>query len=108
MDIINFISLLSSAAGGLIIVSYEEFARQNLWPVGNAFRGTGVLKILGGLSFFGTLIATVIWFSWTWGIAVFAASFIVAFILTYLLKSTVQFVSILMLVGSYLMQIFIN
>ena len=107
MSLILISSILMSCVAGFVIISYSSFASQKGWPTGKMFRNNAFVFILGGLSIIGTVIFTIFNASFLWGIGVFALGWLLAFILTFLLKSNVQFVALFLLVFSWILQFFV-
>ena len=101
-------SLILASTAGLIIVSYEHLANKQGWPVGSGFRSNKFLLIIGGLSIFGSFIFAVTQVSFLWAIGVLILGWILAFILSFTLKSWVQLLSLILLVIAWILQFFSN
>ncbi len=105
MNII-LISTLLASAGGFIALSYRGFADMQGWPVGRLFKssvfvGFGLLSIIG--SVWGAIEAM----SVLTGIGVFVGGFVIAFVSSFFLKSFAQWMAIMFLIVSFILQFFI-
>lgn len=82
-----------------VILSYSGYARRKGWPVGGMFAAdTSMIKIASFIGLPGAAIAAAYLAAWWSAIIVIAVGFFVALLLTNILRSYVQPVSILGLV----------
>lgn len=102
-----FASLTTASAAGFIVITYEDLATQQGWPVGRLFRDDIFRLIFGGFSVIGSVGFTIINFSFLWGVGILMLGFVCAFILSFLLKSFVQWMAIVLIIISWLLQFFI-
>ncbi|HEY4527013.1 MAG TPA: hypothetical protein VJK53_04190 [Candidatus Paceibacterota bacterium] len=102
-----FLSLVLACAAGFIVIAYESLAMQQGWPVGKLFRNNAFRIIFGGLSIVGSVGFAATELSILWAIGILILGFIAAFILSFLLKSLVQWVALVLLIGSWLIQFFL-
>jgi hypothetical protein len=96
-----------ATAAGFIIISYEFLSRQNGWPVGKLYRNTVFQFVFGGLSILGAVGFAFVQVSPLWGLGVLVLGWILAFALSVVLKSSVQWAALILLVVSWGLQFFI-
>ncbi len=100
-------SLVMSCTAGLTIISYASLAQSQGWAIGKLFKNGIFVIIFGGPSIIGTMGFAIWNASLLWGIGIFIISWVLAFILSFLLKSFVQWVAIILLISSWILQFFI-
>lgn len=100
------ISLFTACVAGIIIISYEFFAYSHGWPVGKLFKNNIFRFLFGGLSIIGSVWFAISYLSLLLGIGVFIIGWIMAFLITIITKSYVQWVAIALLITSYVLQFF--
>jgi len=101
------ISLYLCYIGGIIVITYESMANKAGWPVSKLFRHGWFLIIFGGLSVIGSLWQSFSSFSWV-GLLILPISWVIAALLTFALKKNVQYVSLILIIGSWVLQFFIR
>jgi len=104
---ILLVSLFFACIGGIIIIAYESMANKSGWPVGRLFRQPWFLLIFGGLSIIGSVWAAFSFFAWM-GLLILPISWVIAALLTFALKKNIQFVSLFLLVSSWVLQFFVK
>lgn len=96
-----FITLFTS---GLLIISYKDFALKKGYTIGSYFQNdSSIIRTLGGLSLLGSVIGSFFYIKWYLVIAGIISCFIISNILTSLLKSYTQILSIILLLLSPLL-----
>lgn len=108
MDWVLLSSLVTAATAGFIVISYESFAHQAGYAVGRLFMNNIFRLIFGGFSIIGSVGYAMFTISMLSGLSILAAGFIAAFALVFLLKSFAQWVALMLLLCSWILQFFVE
>lgn len=102
-----FLSLITACSAGFIILSYENLAAQNSWPIGRLYKSDVFRLVGGGLSIIGSVIFSLVAISLLYAVLVLIIGFFLGFFLSFIWKTNVQWLGVLLLVGSWIFQFFI-
>ena len=102
----SFLSLLTACTAGFVMLSYESFAIQNAWPIGKFYQGN-ISKLIGGFSILGAVGFAVALSSIWYGLALLVLGFVLAFIFSLMWKDQVQWLAIIFLIISWLLEFYI-
>lgn len=92
---------------GIMIISYKDLALRKGWTIGEYYDSdVSVVRTLGGLSFLGSLIVSFFYIKWYLVVFGVILAWVMAARLTFFLKEKAQFVSILLLLSSFIVLFF--
>lgn len=88
------------------MLSYETFSKMNAWAVGKFYR-SNLAVLIGGLSIIGSVGFAIADLSLVYGVAVFVIGFILGLVLSMIWKTYVQWLALVLLVGSWVLQFYV-
>lgn len=100
-------SIITTLISGFLITTYPVYAVKRGWPVGQILSNdSSLIRTLGGLSMIISLVALFFYFEWTIALGILIGFSIVGFLLTSLLRSFTQVISIVGLFGGIAMGLY--
>ena len=88
-------SLITTLISGFLITTYPVYAVKRGWPVGQILSNdSSLIRTLGGLSMIFSIVAMFFYFEWTIALGILIGFSFVGFLVTSILRSFTQVVSI--------------